>query len=188
MLIGMRWVVVASCLGLLAVGCERSSRAQADEAPAGRQPTVAHPEPEHPERFADPPAGEKLELSESEWRERLTEAEYEILREQGTEPAFSGRWHDHHGEGIYRCAGCGAPLFHSKHKFDSGTGWPSYFDALPDRVETRPDHSLGMPRTEVVCARCGGHLGHVFEDGPDPTGLRYCINSLALDFEPAERK
>lgn len=139
---------------------------------------------EHPERFADPPVGERLELSEAEWRARLTPSEHAILREQDTEPAFSGRWHDHHGHGTYRCAGCGAPLFSSDHKFDSGTGWPSFWRPIAEgRVGREVDRSYGITRTEVHCARCGGHLGHVFEDGPPPTGLRYCINSISLDFD-----
>jgi len=122
--------------------------------------------------------------TEAEWRERLTEEEYRILREAGTEPRFSGDLLDVHEDGTFTCAGCGAVLFDSDAKFDSGSGWPSFSDVLDEEtVETRLDTSHGMERTEVVCARCGGHLGHVFDDGPEPTGKRYCINSASLDFE-----
>jgi peptide-methionine (R)-S-oxide reductase len=111
-----------------------------------------------------------------------------VLRQEGTESAFTGRWHDNHARGIYRCAGCGAPLFHSAHKFESGTGWPSFYRPIEEgRVERDVDSSHGMVRNEVHCARCGGHLGHVFDDGPRPTGLRYCINSISLDFEAKPR-
>jgi peptide-methionine (R)-S-oxide reductase len=123
------------------------------------------------------------QLSDEEWRERLSEEEYRILREAGTEPKFSGDLVDEDGEGTYRCAGCGAALFDAETKYGSGTGWPSFFDANDDNVETELDASHGMRRVEVMCAQCGGHLGHVFEDGPDPTGKRYCINSAALDFD-----
>ncbi len=123
--------------------------------------------------------------SEDEWREKLSEEEYRVLREAGTEPKFSGDYVDHEGDGTYVCAGCGQELFDSDHKFHSGTGWPSYWDAVDSgAVETRVDTSHGMRRTEVVCSNCGGHLGHVFDDGPEPTGERYCINSVALEFEP----
>jgi len=121
--------------------------------------------------------------TEEEWREVLTEEEYRILREQGTEPKFSGEYLGKKDDGAYVCAGCGAELFDSDTKFDSGSGWPSFYDADDGAVEFREDRSHGMVRTEVVCARCGGHLGHVFDDGPDPTGKRFCINSVALDFD-----
>lgn len=124
--------------------------------------------------------------TEEEWREVLTEEEYHILREQGTEPKFSGDFLDVKSDGRFTCAGCGAELFDSDTKFDSGSGWPSFFDAKDGSVEFREDTRHGMVRTEVICARCGGHLGHVFDDGPAPTGKRYCINSAAMDFEPDE--
>lgn len=123
--------------------------------------------------------------TDEEWQERLSEEEYEILRERGTEPPHSSELLDITDDGTFQCAGCGAVLFETDEKFESGTGWPSFWDvAAEGNVETKRDESHGMVRTEVVCANCGGHLGHVFDDGPDPTGKRYCINGKALDFDP----
>jgi peptide-methionine (R)-S-oxide reductase len=128
---------------------------------------------------------EKVRKSEEEWQRELTPEQYHVLREKGTERAFTGKYADTKDPGKYRCAGCGAELFSSDTKFDSGTGWPSFYaPADESAVETEDDRSWLMRRTEVLCANCGGHLGHVFEDGPNPTGLRYCINSCALELEP----
>jgi peptide-methionine (R)-S-oxide reductase len=128
---------------------------------------------------------DKIERSEEEWRRQLTPQQFAILRKDGTEPAFQNKYWDNHDEGTYVCAGCGLPLFSSEKKFESGTGWPSFATPIADDVvETEPDTRFGMRRTSVKCARCGGHLGHVFDDGPPPTGTRYCMNSGSLDFVP----
>jgi peptide-methionine (R)-S-oxide reductase len=130
---------------------------------------------------------ERIEKTDAEWRSELTAEQYRVLRSKGTERAFTGRYHATKESGTYRCAGCGAELFSSDTKYESGTGWPSFWEPVAgEAVETERDWGLGLPRTEVLCASCGGHLGHVFPDGPHPTGLRYCINSCALELEPDE--
>jgi peptide-methionine (R)-S-oxide reductase len=138
-------------------------------------------------RAATPAAAiEKITKTDAEWRKVLSARQYDVLRQEGTEAPFTSPLNDEKHRGEFVCAGCGLELFPSKFKFDSGTGWPSFYDVLPGRVEFRTDHKLVLPRTEYHCARCGGHHGHVFDDGPPPTGLRYCNNGVALRFVPAK--
>jgi peptide-methionine (R)-S-oxide reductase len=129
-----------------------------------------------------------VQKTDEEWRAELSPEQYRVLRRHGTERAGVSRLNDEHRTGVFRCAGCGEPLYESQAKFESGTGWPSFFQPLPGTVATREDHAHLMTRTEVHCAHCGGHLGHVFPDGPKPTGLRYCMNGAALTFEPEKIK
>jgi len=132
---------------------------------------------------------EPMERSEEEWKETLTPEQYRVLRQKGTEYAFTGKYWNHHADGTYSCAGCGQELFGSETKFDSGCGWPSFYDALDQgSVRFERDTTHGMDRTEVLCSNCGGHLGHVFDDGPRPTGQRYCINSASLGFKPSSEQ
>lgn len=130
---------------------------------------------------------DKIEKTEEEWKKTLSPEQYHVLREKGTERAFTGKYADTHDPGVYKCAGCGNELFSSETKFESGSGWPSFSEPLAkDAVATESDRKFMMTRTEVLCAKCGGHLGHVFPDGPEPTGLRYCMNSAALELEKQE--
>ena len=128
----------------------------------------------------------KNNLSEQEWKEKLTPEEYHILREKGTERPFTGEYDKFYEDGTYKCAGCGTELFSSSSKYDSGCGWPAFYEALPEKIEESEDNSFGMKRIEITCENCGGHLGHVFNDGPQPSGLRYCVNSISLDFESGD--
>ena len=129
----------------------------------------------------------KMKKTEVEWKSSLTDQEYRILREKGTERAFTGKYDGHFEEGVYNCAGCGTQLFESETKYRSGCGWPAFYDAIPGAIEEHDDNTLGMRRIEITCSKCDGHLGHVFNDGPKPTGLRYCVNSVSMDFQPGKK-
>lgn len=186
-----RFPVLLTSVVFALAGCGGPTRSDSAQQtpPSGRvaepTPAVHHAAGPAAHERTWPPVGERITHTEAEWRQLLTPAQYEILREDGTEPAGSGEYARHHEAGVYVCAGCGAPLFASRDKFESGTGWPSFTRAFePGRVETKTDSTLGMVRNELECARCGGHLGHVFDDGPAPTGKRFCIDSLSLDFVP----
>lgn len=165
---------------LLLAGCAKSTVASPAEADAAaKKPSTNNSPTTNMES--------KVVKTDAEWRKELAPEQYEVLRQKGTERAFTGKYWNHKGDGVYRCAGCGQELFTSGTKFDSGCGWPSFFAAAGTNVIVQQDDkSHFMTRTEVLCARCGGHLGHVFDDGPQPTGLRYCINSASIDFKKKE--
>ncbi|WP_242559409.1 MULTISPECIES: peptide-methionine (R)-S-oxide reductase MsrB [Pandoraea] len=161
-----------------------SASAAAAAAAAGLVPRLVRPAFADDSRRAGAPAHFEVAFSDAEWRKRLSPGQYEILRQEGTERPYSSPLNDEHRAGTFACAGCAQPLFSSRTKFDSHTGWPSFWTPLDKAVGTRTDTTFGMIRTEVHCSRCGGHLGHVFDDGPKPTGLRYCMNGLAMTFLP----
>jgi methionine-R-sulfoxide reductase len=173
--------LVSLSLSVLAVGCLFIGMAEAEDSSSSS--TVKVRLIGENGLLTEPVAVPKVKKTDAEWRKQLTPEQFEIARGEGTEPAFCGTLLDNHREGIYHCVCCGLPLFSSDSKFNSGTGWPSFFQPVAkENVLTRTDDSFGMRRTEILCARCGAHLGHVFDDGPPPTGLRFCLNSAAMTF------
>jgi peptide-methionine (R)-S-oxide reductase len=183
-MITLRYIAAVGLLASLGATVALGVRAQAPASPAKQQSSATT----GAAKGGDKPI-EKVNRTDAEWKRQLTPMQYYVLRQQGTEQAFTGALHNNHRKGTYVCAGCGLTLFTSETKFDSGTGWPSFWQPIAkNRVHEESDTSDNMVRTEVECARCGGHLGHVFDDGPKPTGLRYCMNSAALKFIPAGKE